>query len=132
MGGVTRAVTYRAGLAADAILGVNFFSSSAPQSFLKFDRAFVCMFRIAAGETWVDELPVVAEGGELNIAFASFLFSFVLIVNWTLLQAVPAFWLVCIISEFGIFGWERCLAYTDALYRTRPLSRVHKRLYPSA
>ncbi len=59
----------------------------APQSFLKFDRAFVCMFRIAAGETWVDELPVVKEDGELNIAFASFLFSFVLIVNWTLLQA---------------------------------------------
>ncbi len=77
----------RARSEADAILGVNFYAMDAPQSFLKFDRAFVCMFRIAAGETWVDELPVVNENGDLNIAFASFLFSFVLIVNWTLLQA---------------------------------------------
>jgi hypothetical protein len=68
---------------------VNFYAADAPQSFLRFDRAFVCMFRIAAGETWVDELPVVKEDGDLNIAFASFLFSFVLIVNWTLLQARP-------------------------------------------
>jgi hypothetical protein len=83
----TSGVTTCIGLVADAILGVNFFSVSAPQSFLKFDRAFVCMFRIAAGETWVDELPVVNEGGDLNIAFAMFLFSFVLVVNWTLLQA---------------------------------------------
>jgi hypothetical protein len=74
------------GFVADAILGVNFFSTVAPQSFLKFDRAFVCMFRIAAGETWVDELPVVHEGGDLNFGFALFLFSFVLVVNWTLLQ----------------------------------------------
>jgi hypothetical protein len=43
----------------DAILGVNFFSSTAPSEFLKFDRAFVCMFRIAAGETWVEDLPVM-------------------------------------------------------------------------
>ena len=73
----------------------------APQSFLKFDRAFVCMFRIAAGETWVDELPVVKEDGELNFAFASFLFSFVLIVNWTLLQAAS----VLDLSEFSLSVW---------------------------
>ena len=47
-------------MAADAILGVNFFSALAPGQFLKFDRAFVCMFRIAAGETWIDDLPVRA------------------------------------------------------------------------
>jgi hypothetical protein len=86
---VSHRLARRAGPAADAILGVNFYATDAPQSFLKFDRAFVCMFRIAAGETWVDELPVVNEDGNLNIAFASFLFSFVLIVNWTLLQARP-------------------------------------------
>lgn len=73
----------------------------APQSFLKFDRAFVCMFRIAAGETWVDELPVVKEDGELNFAFASFLFSFVLIVNWTLLQATS----LLDLSEFSLSVW---------------------------
>jgi hypothetical protein len=77
----------RALLVADAILGVNFFSTVAPQSFLKFYRAFVCMFRIAAGETWVDELPVINEGGDLNL----FLFSFVLVVNWTLLQEPSVF-----------------------------------------
>ncbi len=44
----------------DAVLGVNFFSIPAPGEFLKFDRAFAqaCMFRIAAGETWIEELPV--------------------------------------------------------------------------
>ncbi len=48
--------------AADAILGVNFFSTTAPGEFLKFDRAFVCMFRIAAGETWIEDLPVRIAG----------------------------------------------------------------------
>ncbi len=42
----------------DAVLGVNFFSIPAPGEFLKFDRAFACMFRIAAGETWIEDLPV--------------------------------------------------------------------------
>jgi hypothetical protein len=88
------------GLAADAILGVNFFSATAPQSFLKFDRAFVCMFRVAAGETWVDELSIVNEGGDLNLSFAVFLFSFVLVVNWTLLQASVMFGLS--IQSFGV------------------------------
>jgi hypothetical protein len=76
---------------ADAILGVNFFSSIAPLEFLKFDRAFVCMFRIAAGETWVGDLPVVDDNGSLNVSIALFIFSFVLIVNWTLLQASFSF-----------------------------------------
>jgi hypothetical protein len=73
---------------ADAILGVNFFSLSAPDEFLKFDRAFVCMFRIAAGETWIDDMPVVGDDGVLNFSIAIFIFSFILIVNWTLLQVV--------------------------------------------
>jgi hypothetical protein len=39
------------------------------------------------GETWIDQLPVVDDSGELNYSLAGFLFSFILIVNWTLLQA---------------------------------------------
>jgi hypothetical protein len=71
---------------ADAILGVNFFATEIPGEFLKFDRAFVGMFRVAAGETWIDSYPVINEDGSLNTAIAIFLFSFILIVNWTLLQ----------------------------------------------
>ncbi len=63
---------------------------TAPEEFLRFDRAFVCMFRIAAGETWVEELPVVGEDGTLNLSMAVFIFSFILVVDWTLLQALTS------------------------------------------
>ncbi len=54
-------------------MGVALFRDSAPKSFGLFDRALGSMFRLTAGETWVDELVFInpddgAEGlGESEI-----------------------------------------------------------------
>jgi hypothetical protein len=46
-------------------MGVTLFRDTAPQSFGLFDRALSSMFRLTAGETWVDELVLLDpdEGG---------------------------------------------------------------------
>jgi hypothetical protein len=37
----------------DSVMGVSAFGSLAPEAFGAFDRAFVTMFRVLAGDTWV-------------------------------------------------------------------------------
>ncbi len=37
----------------DAVMGVSTFGNLAPDAFGAFDRSFVTMFRILAGDTWV-------------------------------------------------------------------------------
>ena len=44
---------------ADSIMGVALFRDAAPRSFGLFDRALSSMFRLTAGETWVDELVLL-------------------------------------------------------------------------
>ena len=56
-----------------------------------FSRAVVTLFRIAGGETWIGEppdegMPIINEQGFVNWGTAAFVMSFVVIVNWTLLQ----------------------------------------------
>jgi hypothetical protein len=51
---------------ADAILGVALFKEEAPTSFERFNRAFVSMFRMAGGETWIDGLPFVDDRGDIR------------------------------------------------------------------
>jgi hypothetical protein len=59
----------------------------APDAFGKFSRAFVTMFRVTAGDTWVDGMPTLLEGGDLNQGFAVFITSYVILVVWLVLQA---------------------------------------------
>jgi hypothetical protein len=74
-----------------AICGVGLFEESAPTSFAKFDRAVCALLRIAAGETWVDGMDVIdAESGAVNWLIGGYIFSFILLVNWTLLQVSVA------------------------------------------
>ena len=40
-------------------MGVTFYSDEAPQEFGKFDRALITMYRLTAGDTWVNR-PVTA------------------------------------------------------------------------
>ena len=71
---------------ADAILGVSLFSDSSPDTFGKFNRAFITMFRLTAGETWVDAVPAVLDNGDLNHGFAAFVFSYIIWNVWLVLQ----------------------------------------------
>ena len=51
----------RAGrFSADSIMGVTFFADDAPEEFGKFDRAFITMYRLTAGDTWVRSLVRMA------------------------------------------------------------------------
>ena len=50
-----------------AITGVNVFGEMAPESFGNLSRAVITMFRISAGETWVDEIPIVWHATEGDV-----------------------------------------------------------------
>jgi hypothetical protein len=76
---------------ADCILGVTFFGDAAPDSFGAFDRAFITMFRVAAGEPWPwEQLPAKADDNTTNFGSVLFFFSYVVLINWTLLQVTVA------------------------------------------
>ena len=42
----------------DSVIGVTLFGDSDPIEFAVFDRAFVALFQITCGATWVTNLPV--------------------------------------------------------------------------
>ncbi len=75
---------------ADAIMGVTFFSDVAPADFATFDRAFFGLVRLSGGETWLDSLPRWNEDGTLNYGPNFFVFSYMVIVVWVLLQVSVA------------------------------------------
>jgi hypothetical protein len=65
---------------------VALFKDLVPVSFGRFNLAFISMFRIAAGETWVDGLPLIDELGDLHWKSAIFVCSYLVINVWVVLQ----------------------------------------------
>jgi hypothetical protein len=77
-------------------MGVSLFRNYAPQTFGSFDRALSSMFRLTAGETWIDGLvPIDPETGAVNFGTSFFINSYIVIVVWILLQVSVAVLLVC-------------------------------------
>jgi hypothetical protein len=77
-------------------MGVSLFRSYAPRSFGSFDRALTSMFRLTAGETWIDELVLLDPNtATVNYGTALFVCSYIVIVVWILLQVSVAVLLVC-------------------------------------
>jgi hypothetical protein len=75
----------------DSIMGVTFFGDLAPEAFGCFERAFLTVFGITAGDTWVDGVPrTEPDTGVLNYAFAMYIISYIVIANWTVLQVLCA------------------------------------------
>jgi hypothetical protein len=75
---------------ADAILGVSLFSDVAPDQFGRFNRAFMALFRIAAGDTWIDALPTLGPDGEIELRPAFYICSFIVVSVWVVLQVSVA------------------------------------------
>ena len=75
---------------ADSILGVSLFAEVAPDQFGKFNRAFVTLFRIAAGDTWIEPLPTLGPDGDLVWRPALFICSFIVLSVWVVLQVSVA------------------------------------------
>ena len=69
-----------------SIVGVTYFRDESPDDFGKLDLAFVTMFRITAGETWVDGIPRILPDGSLNSIPTLFFLSYIVLVNWILVQ----------------------------------------------
>ena len=72
----------------DSISGVSLFADEAPDDFREFNRAFIAMFRITAGETWVESLPKNDPDGSINYQAATYIVSYIIIENWLLFQVV--------------------------------------------
>ena len=69
-----------------SVMAVSIFADAAPHAFGNLSRAVISLFRIAAGETWVEDVPVLGRSGHVDWALGSFLMSFIVINNWILLQ----------------------------------------------
>jgi hypothetical protein len=75
-------------------MGVTLFRETAPDNFDNFFRALSTMFRLTAGETWVDGLAATDEQGNPYYGTAIFIYSYIVIVVWILLQVSVAVLLV--------------------------------------
>ncbi len=69
---------------------MSLFSDVAPDQFGRFNRAFVALFRIAAGDTWIDALPTLGSDGEIEWKPALFVCSFIVCSVWVVLQVSVA------------------------------------------
>ena len=67
---------------------MSLFANEAPDDFMDFNRAFIAMFRITAGETWVDSLPEKDQDGSINYQASIFIISYIIIENWLLFQVI--------------------------------------------
>ena len=75
-------------------MGVTCWGGDAPEKFGVFDRAVLSLFMMSWGNEWPKEaVPLQTEDGFINYPAAIYLSSYVILVNWTLLQ-VPRCFLV--------------------------------------
>jgi hypothetical protein len=82
---------------------VSLFGDQSSLAFGELDRAIATLFRIAAGETWVPDMPVYDEkSGLVDWAVGVYVFSFVILVNWTLIQVF-----VCVTVNLRVSEIER-------------------------
>ena len=51
---------------ADSIIGVTYFDETAGEDFSDFDKAFVALSQVAAGNAWIKSLPSHGPDGSLN------------------------------------------------------------------
>jgi hypothetical protein len=75
---------------ADAIIGVSIFGLQSHQDFGRFEQAFVAMFRLTTDGNWPDSIQSHDEDGNVNWKCAIFMMSYIVIVNWVVLQAHTA------------------------------------------
>jgi hypothetical protein len=71
---------------ADAIMGVSVFGVQAPDDFGRFEQAFVTMFRLTTDGQWPLSIPSYEDDGGVNWRCAAFMMSYIVVVNWVVLQ----------------------------------------------
>ncbi len=67
-------------------MGVSSFGDSATGEFDRFDNAFVTMFRLTTDGAWPEAAPPFDEDGTVNWRGAAFSMTYIVVVNWVVLQ----------------------------------------------
>ena len=73
-----------------ALVGVSFFGYREPLLFGTFAQAIMVMFQLTAGDSWLEDMPPFNENGHIDGGVVAFTCSYIVIVNWTLLQVSVA------------------------------------------
>ena len=73
-----------------ALIGIQLFRETVPDLFGSFGQAIIVMFQFTASGEWIDDLPAYDENGTLDGTVVVFCASFIVVVNWTLLQVSVA------------------------------------------
>ncbi len=55
----------------DSIVGVTYFDTSASDDFAEFDKAFIALFQVVSGNTWIESLPTHSPEGSVNFGNVS-------------------------------------------------------------
>jgi hypothetical protein len=55
-----------------------------------FDRAFITLFQISCGMTWPQYIPMIEANGTTDGRMAVYIISFVILINWVILQITVA------------------------------------------
>ena len=67
-------------------MGVSTFGNSGTGEFDRFDQAFVTMFQLTTDGGWPEAAPPQSEDGSVNWRGAAFCVSYIIVVNWVVLQ----------------------------------------------
>ena len=69
-------------------MGVSIFGADSWASFGRFDLAFVTMFRLTTDGQWPESVQAYTEDGGLNWKCSLFMMSYIVVVNWVVLQVL--------------------------------------------
>ena len=103
-------------LALFSIMGTSFFADEAPEQFGNMTRSLLTLMRVAGGDTWVEGIPILLENGEVNMMPAAFIFIYIIVVCWTLLQVSVAVLLDNFVAETAR-GKEEEERHTEEAHR---------------
>jgi hypothetical protein len=70
-------------------VAVNLFGEVDPEHFEVFDKAFITLFFVTAGDPWPETLPKLREDGSADWVTASYVIIFTVIVVWIFVEVLP-------------------------------------------
>ena len=71
-------------------MAVNLFGGVDPEHFEVFDKAFITLFFVTAGDPWPETLPKLREDGSADWVTAGYVIIFTVTVVWIFVEVVPA------------------------------------------
>ncbi len=71
-------------------MAVNLFGGVDPEHFEVFDKAFITLFFVTAGDPWPDTLPKLREDGSADWVTAGYVIVFTVTVVWIFVEVASA------------------------------------------